>query len=105
MVRKDILNWLDNIKNEKRKVLFMYGDVGIGKFTFLKENLEKDYTFNTFTYIDFLSRDIITNIININNFKNVMFMLNKKKKPIIIIKEVEFIKISIIKKYFKRNKC
>ena len=102
MSKQEILNWVNNISNEKKKVLFIYGDVGTGKFNFLKENLSESYNFNEFTYIDFLyGKKITTTIKNVNNFNNVFFMMTKKKKPIIIIKEVEFIKTKIIKNILK----
>ena len=113
MSRQEILDWVKNISNESKKVIFIYGDVGTGKFNFLKQNLSDKYQFNTFTYIDFLYRkDITKTIKNANNFNNVLFMMTEKKKPLIIIKEVEFIKtktiINILKelniKNIKKNK-
>lgn len=102
MSRQEILDWVKNISNESKKVIFIYGDIGTGKFTFLKDNLEEQYKFNVFTYIDFLySKDITITIKNANNFNNVFFMMTKKKKPLIIIKEVEFIKIKTIKNILK----
>lgn len=99
----EILNYIKNIDKEEKKILFIYGDIGVGKYTFLKNNLKDNYNIKTFTYIDFLYGKVITNIINHkNNLNNVMYMFKKKKKPIIIIKEVEFIKIKTIKKILKQ---
>jgi len=102
MSRQEILDWVKNIETEIKKVLFIYGDVGTGKFNFLKENLSEQFQLNSFTYIDFLyGKDITKTIKNANNFNNVFFMMTKKKKPIIIIKEVEFIKIKTITNILK----
>lgn len=99
MNTEDLLNWVENIENEKHKVLFLYGTVGNGKFVHTKNLLNEKYNINSFTYIDFLfEKDISNTIKNINNYNNVFFMMTKQKKPIIIIKEVEFIKTNIIKK-------
>ena len=98
MSKSEILNWVKNFKNEERKVLFIYGDIGTGKFQFLKENLGDSYKINSFTYIDFLYGKVITETINrVNNFNNVLFMMTKQRKPIIVVKEVEFIKTKTIK--------
>jgi len=102
MSRDRIINWVKNIENEQKKVIFIYGDCGSGKFNFIKENLGKDYKINSFTYIDFLyGKNITKTITNVNNFNNVFFMMTKKKKPIIVIKEVEFIKTKTIKNILK----
>ncbi|MCH6575040.1 MAG: hypothetical protein IH795_07525 [Bacteroidetes bacterium] len=102
MSNEEILNWVTNFKKEQHKVLFIYGDIGTGKFNFLKENLGKTYKINSFTYIDFLyNKKISETIKRINNFNNVLFMMTKCKKPIIVVKEVEFIKIKTIKNILK----
>ncbi len=102
MSKLEILNWINNFENEKNKVIFIYGDIGTGKFNFLKENLEKTYKINSFTYIDFLySKKITETIKRINNFNNVLFMMTKQKKPIIVVKEMEFIKTKTIKNILK----
>lgn len=96
-----ILEWIENLDTNKKKILFIYGDVGSGKYYYLKNNLN-NYEIRTFSYIDFYSnKDIIKIILNINNFNNLFYMINKNKKPIIIIKEVEFIKSSYIKNILK----
>ena len=98
MCKTEILNWVKNFDNEKQKVLFIYGDIGTGKFNFLKENLDKTYKINSFTYIDFLYNKQITETIKrINNYNNVFFMMTKQNKPIIVVKEMEFIKTKTIK--------
>ena len=97
MTNKRILDWVNNFKNEKMKVLFVYGDVGIGKFKYIEDNIKENYNLNIFNYIDFLyKKDITHNITHTNNTNNVFFMLTKRKKPIIIIKEVEHIKTKLI---------
>ena len=102
MSRQEILDWVKNIETEQKKVLFIYGDVGTGKFNFLKENLSDEFKLNSFTYIDFLyAKDITKTIKNANNFNNVFFMMTKKKKPLIIIKEAEFIKTKTITNILK----
>ena len=102
MSKQEILNWVSNFKEEKNTVLFIYGDIGIGKFNFLKENLSNEYKLSTFNYIDFLYGKKITETIKkINNYNNVLFMMTKCKKPIIVVKEVEFIKIKTIKNILK----
>ena len=63
MSRDRIINWVKNIENEQKKVIFIYGDCGSGKFNFIKENLGKDYKINSFTYIDFLYGKNITKTI------------------------------------------
>lgn len=96
-----ILEWIENLDTNKNKILFVYGDIGSGKYTYLKNNL-KNYEIRTFSYIDFYNNKNISKVIlNINNFNNLFFMINKQKKPIIIIKEVEFIKSSYIKNILK----
>ena len=102
MSKIEILNWVKNFDNEKRKVLFIYGDIGTGKFNFLKENLDKTYKINSFTYIDFLyNKQIAETIKRINNYNNVFFMMTKQNKPIIVVKEMEFIKTKTIKNILK----
>lgn len=102
MNKKRIIEWVNNINNESKKVLFVYGKVGSGKCKYITDNLKNDYKINSFTYIDFLySKNILKVITQTNNSNNVFFMLTKKKKPLIIIKEVEFIKIKTIKNILK----
>lgn len=102
MSKQDIIDWVKNIKDEPKKVLFVYGETGSGKFNFIKENLKDNYNLNTFTYIDFLyGKNITKTIINVNNYNNVFFMMTKTKKPVVVIKEVEFIKTKTIKNILK----
>ena len=102
MAKQEILDWIDNFESQKQKVMFIYGDIGTGKFNFLKENLGKTYKINSFTYIDFLySKKIAETIKRINNFNNVLFMMTKQNKPIIVVKEMEFIKTKTIKNILK----
>ena len=102
MAKTEILNWVNNFGNEKQKVLFIYGDIGTGKFNFIKENLGKTYKINSFTYIDFLYNKKITETIKrINNYNNVLFMMTKQNKPIIVVKEMEFVKTKTIKNILK----
>jgi hypothetical protein len=96
-----ILEWIENLDTNQKKILFVYGDIGSGKYYYLKTNLKK-YEIRTFNYIDFYSsKDIVKVILNINNFNNLNYMINGNKKPIIIIKEIEFIKSSYIKNILK----
>jgi len=102
MSNQRIIDWVKNIENEEKKVLFVYGEIGIGKSNFIEDALKEDYKINSFTYIDFLyGKDISTIITQTNNTNNVFFMMTKKRKPVILIKEVEFIKTKTIKNILK----
>jgi hypothetical protein len=102
MCNQRIINWVKNIDNEDKKVLFVYGEIGTGKSNFIEDNLKEDYKINTFTYIDFLyGKNIAKVITQTNNTNNVFFMMSQKRKPIILIKEVEFIKTKTIKNILK----
>lgn len=90
MSNKKINKILDDI--EENKITSIYGNIGIGKYTYIKKYLQEKYTIHTFNMIDFIgANNMIKIVTKLNTFKDVMFMLNKQKKPIIIIKDGEAI--------------
>lgn len=79
-------------KIEENKITAIFGNVGIGKYTYIKNYLKSKYMIHTFDMIDFVgSKNMVKVITKLNSFKDVMFMLTKQKKPIIIIKDGEAI--------------
>ena len=104
--------WFSNIhKKNNKKVLLVYGQSGLGKFTSVNEILnEFQYDVHTFHSIDFMNKkDIRLEIKKMVNNRSIFMMMNKEKcKNAIIIKELEALNkphnlkfiIEVINNYF-----
>jgi len=88
---REIKNWLNNFKDNKKKVLLVLGSSGSGKTTTVRRILD-EYNFNIhyFNIIDFLNRkQIKERVEKIITTKNIHFMIDNNKKTIVVIDEIE----------------
>ena len=88
---KEITKWLDNFKDNKKKVLLVLGSSGSGKTSTIRRILDNyNYNIHHFNILDFLNRkQIKERVERIITTKNIHFMIEKNRKTIVIIDEIE----------------
>ena len=87
-IKKILINYDENIKNINfKKGIFLYGSPGSGKTHFIKNILhELDYDIIQYDAGDLRNKTLIDNITNNNiSNRNVLDMLNRKTKKIVIL--------------------
>jgi hypothetical protein len=76
------------ILNSNKKILFIYGDSGNGKTTYLKNFFKETYEIKILDYLDYLDGDFEEKIVENNKNRNVLSMLSNKKY-ILFIRDIE----------------
>lgn len=87
----EITKWLDNFQDNKKKVLLVLGSSGSGKTSTIHRILDNyNYNIHKFNILDFLNRkQIKERVERIITTKNIHFMIEKNRKTIVVIDEIE----------------
>ncbi len=94
--KKEFSVWIENVSNNKKKICFLTGLNGVGKSTFVKLMLKKyNYNIQEICSSSLRLKSGRDTLFKSFKFKNVLFLLDKKKcKKAIVIDNFENIDIS-----------